>query len=216
MKFQKYEILYLTLFLVAIIGILFHNKNSTKSDLDMLNFKVIDNFISDEDAKTLIQLAEQNGFHRSTVNFPGKSDQTNSSHSDRTSYSSTPPFNHEVIQKLRQKTRQLLQIEDEKIESLQIVRYKVNEEYKAHFDASVNLPRKHTILIYLNTLDDPRNGGATEFPRISKIIRPKIGRAVYFCNLRKDGSINPLSLHAAQSIIGNGIVKYACNVWIRK
>ncbi|MAP96102.1 MAG: oxygenase [Ponticaulis sp.] len=83
-------------------------------------------------------------------------------------------------------------------------KYEIGQEFKSHTDyfepnSPEYLPntgergqRTWTFMIYLNSTPE---GGATRFPRLDKLFRPKEGMAVVWNNLNPDGSINPWTLH---------------------
>lgn len=83
-------------------------------------------------------------------------------------------------------------------------KYLVGQEFKSHTDyfepnTAEFLPntgergqRTWTFMVYLNSTPE---GGATRFPRLEKLFRPKQGTAVIWNNLNPDGSVNPFTLH---------------------
>lgn len=114
-------------------------------------------------------------------------------------------------------------------EKMQVIHYKVGEEYKFHYDAYDRTDKekyKHfcsergnrikTALIYLNEVEE---GGETAFNKILPFgehltVAPKAGRAVVFHNVNYDGSLNKYSSHAGLHVIKGE--KWAFNLWLRE
>ena len=83
-------------------------------------------------------------------------------------------------------------------------KYEVGQEFKQHTDyfepgtaeyapnTDERGQRTWTFMIYLNETPE---GGATRFPRLDKLFRPKEGMAVAWNNLTPDGQPNPWTLH---------------------
>ena len=101
-------------------------------------------------------------------------------------------------------------------ERAQITKYDVNGEYKLHSDAfdpetlkKQSKQRDGTFLIYLN---DVAKGGETDFPRLGKRIRPRMGTALWF-RPSKNGQIDEALLHAALPLKEG--VKYIVQIWSR-
>ena len=92
-------------------------------------------------------------------------------------------------------------------EILQGQYYEQSQEFKSHTDyfegeafdefASIEGQRTYTFMVYLN---DVHNGGETEFVAIDKKIKPQQGMAVIWNNLKKDGSVNPSTMHHAHPV----------------
>lgn len=109
-------------------------------------------------------------------------------------------------------------------EPLQVVRYGPGEEYKPHLDAFSatddggrraiaqyeGRQREATLLIYLQA---PEKGGDTIFPRIGLSVPPLPLAAVYWRNVRPDGSIDERTLHGGAPVSMG--TKYAANLWLR-
>ena len=104
-------------------------------------------------------------------------------------------------------------------ESLGVLHYGVNEEYKPHRDylhdpklCGPGTPgqRVRTIFCYLN---EPELGGETEFLHWNQRFTPKLGRAVIFDNVR-DGNVDPDSVHAGLPILSGE--KWLATLWIRE
>lgn len=113
------------------------------------------------------------------------------------------------------------------IEPIQVVRYREGEFFGTHHDTgeydetnkTVATPLKNchskrriaTIFCYLNDLEYDQ-GGATHFPLCGISIQPKKGRAVLWCNIKKDGSPDARTVHEGRAITDG--VKYGLNIWI--
>lgn len=97
-------------------------------------------------------------------------------------------------------------------EPLQILRYRPGQQYRAHFDglANVGNQRVMTMLIYLN-----RNytGGETVFPKVGISFRGEAGDALLFRNVRADGALDEMSLHAGLPVVRGE--KLLASRWIR-
>lgn len=108
-------------------------------------------------------------------------------------------------------------------ESMQIIHYGPEQEYRPHFDAfNLSLPRGQraakwggqrlvTALVYLNKV---QAGGATQFPKLGITVPATPGRMVIFHNTTHDISgPHPLSLHAGMPVEAGE--KWAFNMWFR-
>lgn len=104
-------------------------------------------------------------------------------------------------------------------EGLQVLNYKIGEEYKAHFDyfppdqvdSNSGGQRIATLLIYLN---DVEAGGETVFPKLGLSVVPKKGSAVYFHYGNSKGQVDRMSLHC--SIPVQKGEKWVATKWIRE
>lgn len=175
------------------------------------NVILINNFISDEDCDYLIKTYNEKVFRSKVVD--------GEVHPSRTSSTFYMPNNDPVCVKLREKTAEFLKIPIDNIESLQFLRYIKGERYLYHYDylstPNITNQRVHTILLYLNTLNE-EDGGATSFWHYKKKVSPVKGMGVWFRNLNQDGSLNTQSMHAGEEILTEGTIKYAVNIWTRQ
>ena len=108
-------------------------------------------------------------------------------------------------------------------EPLNVLYYRIAEEYKFHYDfLSVNNEderrllkeggqRKYTFLISLN---EEYSGGETYFPRLGVKYRGRLGDALMFQNASGDGQPNELMLHAGMPVTSGQ--KWVASKWIRE
>ena len=108
-------------------------------------------------------------------------------------------------------------------EPVQGQRYEVGQEFKGHTDyfepqgadfqrfCDVSGNRTWTFMIYLN---DVEAGGATRFKVIGKTFQPETGKLLCWDNHRKDGSLNPATLHHGMKVRKG--VKYVITKWYRE
>ena len=175
----------------------------------------IQQFINHDDCQYLINTYNDKLHHSYTLN---SSTNTSEIHPSRTSSSFYLPDHDNVVQSIKLKTADYLNIPITHIEPLQLLRYMKGERYLYHHDYlksdTVTNQRVHTVLLYLNTLQ-PSDGGATSFFHHSLKIYPIEGNAVWFRNMNKDGKVLDTSLHSGEEIHTDAI-KYAINIWIRQ
>jgi len=122
-----------------------------------------------------------------------------------------------IVTRIEKRISQIMNIPTEHGEGLQILNYKIGQEYKAHFDfftstnKAINNPRISTLVMYLN---DVEQGGETYFPKLNFSVSPQKGMAVYFEYFYNDQTLNELTLHGgAPVIVGD---KWAATQWMRR
>jgi len=206
------------------------NKNKSKSKYSLSSHKekfsnllietrpiqLIDDFISSNVCDELIELAKPR-FKTSTVYL------TNQGSVDTNSRSSSCAYfkrgENELIKSIESKVASLLSIDLKQIEPLQIVRYEKGQQYKYHYDYfgqetdQNKNQRLHSILVYLNDLDEV-DGGSTHFPLLKIRTCPYKSRAILWNNLNPDGQENNLTLHAGEPVL-NDKIKYVLTIWTR-
>ncbi|MDU0200921.1 MULTISPECIES: 2OG-Fe(II) oxygenase [Paenibacillus] len=122
---------------------------------------------------------------------------------------------NEMIQRIEARISELMNIPISHAEPLQILQYKVGEQYHPHFDyfTSENVVnnRISTLVMYLN---DVEKGGETHFPSLRFSVTPKKGSAVYFEYFYNDSRLNELTLHAGNPVeVGE---KWVATQWMRR
>jgi prolyl 4-hydroxylase len=129
----------------------------------------------------------------------------------------------ELIAKIQARLAALVHWPIGSCEGLQVLKYQIGEEYRAHFDwIDPNLPglsnmmknggqRLATMVIYLN---DVEAGGDTSFPSIGLRIIAKKGAAVFFLNSDFKNIPDQLTLHAGSPVLRG--VKFIANKWFRE
>jgi prolyl 4-hydroxylase len=124
---------------------------------------------------------------------------------------------NDIITRIEKRTSQIMNIPVEHGEGLQVLNYKIGQEYKAHFDffssanRPVNNPRVSTLVMYLNDVEE---GGETYFPKLNFSVAPKKGMAVYFEYFYDNHHLNELTLHGGSPIIKGE--KWAATQWMRR
>ena len=130
---------------------------------------------------------------------------------------------------ITQRIASLLNIKEEYIEPLQLIRYHKGQFYRQHHDhglyygTSTSEQRPLTFLIFLSSMKNNGMGGQTKFNNLNIEIIPNIGDGVIWSNVDNDNKILLDAIHEAipptndNSDDGDdddGIIKYAMNVWI--
>lgn len=170
---------------------------------------VLANVLSDEECETLIEMSN-NKMKRSKI---GSSRKTNNI---RTS-SGTFLEESETVTSIERRIASIMNVPIDHGEGLHILKYKVGQEYKAHYDffaensAAATNNRISTLVMYLNDVEE---GGETFFPKLNLSVSPKRGMAVYFEYFYQDASLNELTLHGSDPVIKGE--KWVATQWIRK
>lgn len=108
-------------------------------------------------------------------------------------------------------------------EPLQVMRYGVGAEYRAHFDyfhlerpgeaalLTLGGQRVASLVMYLN---DVEAGGETTFPRAGFAVGPRKGSAVYFAYTDASSRVDPMSFHAGAPVTRGE--KWIATRWMRE
>jgi prolyl 4-hydroxylase len=132
-------------------------------------------FLSPKECAELIALS-QGQFARSTVGYGSIS-------SKRTSNSAGLGAGIPLVRRIRQRITEFTGASDGRIEEPSVVRYEVGQQYRPHFDSSLDgHHREFTLFVYLNTLPAPDAGGETEFTKLGVKFTPKEGDALFWRN----------------------------------
>mmetsp|Transcript_14552 Transcript_14552/g.16143 ORF Transcript_14552/g.16143 Transcript_14552/m.16143 type:complete len:270 (+) Transcript_14552:41-850(+) len=125
--------------------------------------------------------------------------------------------NDPVIQKVEARIATWTQLPAENGELLYLLRYQINQQYKAHHDyfADQVWIRGHgnriaTVLVYLGS---PEEGGQTAFPRVGLEVEAKAGDAVLFWDYHPNVTPDPNSLHQGKPVLQG--TKWCMTKWIR-
>jgi prolyl 4-hydroxylase len=197
-----------------------HNGNIIKTEDREINIiarvdepliVVLGNVLSDEECDELIRLSKDK-MQRSKIG------NTRDVNDLRTSSSMFfQEGENDTVSRIEKRVSQIMNIPVVHGEGLQILNYKVGQEYKAHFDfftsASnpVSNPRVSTLVMYLNDVEE---GGETYFPKLNFSVSPQKGMAVYFEYFYDDHQLNELTLHGGSPIVAGE--KWAATQWMRR
>lgn len=179
----------------------------------------IDNFVSDQESAHLIASAKDK-LAQALVSSAKEGVKS----AGRTGMNCWIPHKQDVVVKaLVQRVCDLVKLPRENAESIQMIYYGQDQQYKPHFDAwDPNTDRGQrcmarggqrlvTCLMYLNT---PNEGGGTIFPKLETEVKAQKGRIVIFHNCHVDTiERHPHSLHGGMPVIAGE--KWACNLWFR-
>jgi prolyl 4-hydroxylase len=117
----------------------------------------------------------------------------------------------------------------ERVESLQVVKYKQGQFFGPHHDTGVlfddgsvefpSSPPRRVATFFCYLTDVPEGcGGATRFPLLKDAngnvleVQPKKGMAVIWSDVTKDGDVDPLTVHEG-AVVTKG-EKYGLNIWV--
>jgi prolyl 4-hydroxylase len=168
---------------------------------------VLGNVLSEEECDALIRLSKDK-MKRSKIG------NTRDENEMRTSSSTfMEESDSEVVTRVEMRIAQVMNIPYEHGEGLQILNYKIGQEYKAHFDffKKAENPRISTMVMYLN---DVELGGETYFPKLNFSVSPQKGMAVYFEYFYDNQDLNDLTLHGGGPVIIGD--KWAATQWMRR
>lgn len=181
-----------------------------------------ENFLTDEEAEKLIEWGNTLGFERSTDSGPKnkRGEQMKKVSLARTSsntWCSNECESDPQIKAVYERIERVTGVPQDHYESLQLLRYDLDQYYREHHDASPNGkletagPRILTFFLYINDVEE---GGETDFPRINKRVTPKKGSAVLWPSVLDDQvwTIDERTRHTALPVIKG--VKYGANAWI--
>eukprot|EP01084_Bolivina_argentea_P288795 495737_1 len=181
---------------------------------------VIENVISDTELQLIIDLATKKLVRSRAGGDGGLEDSTRTSRTawlDRTE--------HPILDSIYRRAADILMIDEKllhsnkNVESMQVVHYDTEQEYKPHHDFGDHgeiTSRFITLLFYLNDMIDDNSGGQTSFPKGNNgkgiKVHPGKGNGVLFYDLLPDGNGDDKSLHEAVKLLKGE--KWICNFWV--
>jgi prolyl 4-hydroxylase len=179
--------------------------------------KEIKGFLSKKECQALVEMIEANNVRSSVV--VGGTDRSGVSETRTSSTSNLSP-NDETVKFIHQKIADNLGLDIKKGEDLQGQKYQVGQYFKEHNDYFIGDAydkhclssgnRTFTFMIYLN---DDFDGGGTSFPKLGKIIKPELGKAVVWQNTI-NGEPQPETMHEGTTITKG--IKYIITSWWRE
>ncbi|XP_067308722.1 prolyl 4-hydroxylase subunit alpha-1 isoform X2 [Pseudorasbora parva] len=117
----------------------------------------------------------------------------------RTSQSVFLEEDHPVLARISQNIADITGLSVESAEVLHVQNYGIGGRFESHYDASMS---------------DVEKGGATVFPEVGVALKPKMGSAVFWYNLQKNGRVDWDTLHAGCPVLmGN---KWLATKWIHE
>ena len=176
---------------------------------------VYQNFLKPADCEKLIERIDQ-GAQPSIVYKAANSK------GFRTSYScNLDRFDPDLLH-LDERICGLVGLDARQGETLQGQRYQPGQYFKPHHDYfhvdqgywKLEKPfggqRTWTAMVFLN---EPEEGGETEFPHLGFQMMPRTGMLMIWNNLSLDGRVNPYTLHSGNAVTRG--VKYIVTKWFR-
>ncbi|GHH96720.1 2OG-Fe(II) oxygenase [Neobacillus kokaensis] len=177
----------------------------------------LDNVLSDEECDRLIEISISRLKPSKVVDSVTGEIKTASG---RTSSGTYYQLNETaLIGRIEQRLAELTDFPIENGEGMQVLNYKVGEEYKPHFDyfpenkiqLSTGGQRIGTVLMYLNNV---QAGGETIFPKAGISVTPKKGSAVFFHYGNSEGQVDRMSLHSSIPVVEGE--KWVATKWLRQ
>ena len=176
--------------------------------------RVIDNFLSTDEAQRLIDSTNQENLDRSQIVSGGQAiddaTRTSSHHIVYHRYKQDP-----AMLSIIARGAMLAGVPVDHAEQAYVCRYSGGDYYYGHYDFASGFLTEHrlcTVLIYLNDVE-PAHGGETFFRELNLAVRPVTGRAVCWTNTNPDGSNHYEAMHAALPPIDSE--KWVVQLWFR-
>lgn len=98
-------------------------------------------------------------------------------------------------------------------ETLQVVRYRPGQQYRAHLDAIPGMANQRHLTL-LTWLNDDYRGGETIFTELDLALRGHTGDALIFANALLDGRPDPATRHIGSAVTDG--TKLLASRWIRQ
>ncbi|WP_380779679.1 prolyl hydroxylase family protein [Sphingomonas sp. R86520] len=190
--------------------------HAVKLPTNHVELYIVRDFLSREECDALIALIDANRVPSPVVS----DDPIPSYRTSETCYLYPGP---DAVAVVERKLDALTGLDPRYGEALQGQRYAVGQEFKPHHDffdtgqaywqdqAAMGGQRTWSAMTFLN---EPEEGGRTNFPTAGVMIAPKAGNLVIWNNMDEYGVPNPGSLHQGMPVAQG--VKYVLTKWYRE
>jgi len=191
-------------------------KTLRKIDSDKLDLYTLDDFLSPKECERIIALIGHH-LHPSALSYVPDDKSFRTSQTAELCHLRSP-----VALNLDATICRTLGIRTEYSEGIQAQRYDAGQQFKPHWDyyppgsnlyeryAGVRGNRTWTFMVYLN---EGMVGGGTRFTELDLTFQPKTGMALFWNNLKPDGSPNPATMHCGEPVISGH--KIIITKWFR-
>jgi len=184
----------------------------------MAEIVTIENFLTDEECDLLVGMIDNN---HSPSYVDGGEEYSVQDKEHRTSSTCMLDERDSSVFSIKERIANFLKVDINKGQQLEGQLYEPGQFFKPHCDwfegesyinhALSSGNRTHTFMIYLN---EPEEGGETNFPELDQSIKPKKGMALVWENLNEDGSGNTDFLHEGSEVKKGK--KYIITSWWRE
>jgi len=184
----------------------------------MAEMVTIENFLTDSECDLVISMIDEN---HSTSFVDGGKNISEQKLDYRTSSTCMLNESDSDVLSIKQRISDFLKVDIKKGQQLEGQLYEPGQFFKPHCDwfegdsyinhALSSGNRTHTFMIYLN---EPEEGGETNFPELDQSIKPKKGMALVWENLNEDGSGNYNFIHEGSEVKKGK--KYIITSWWRE
>lgn len=195
---------------------LMRHPDALKIDCEGLDLFVVRGVVTPDECADLIDLIEQD---LTPSTLLGSLDDPEF----RTSHSCNVRADEPLVQALEAKIQAIVGIQPELGETVQGQRYRVGQQFKPHFDffhttepywpsqEATGGQRTWTAMLFLN---EPDEGGHTNFTEVNVSVRPRTGNLLIWNNMTPEGELNLKSMHQGSPVLGG--TKYVMTKWYRE
>ncbi len=181
-----------------------------------LDLYICQYFMTPEECQGVIDLIEQD-------NYPSTLYAGTEQNGFRTSHSCNLDPYQPLIMKVERRICELMGMDPRHGETLQGQRYAVGQQFKPHHDyfhtsqsyweseRKTGGQRTWTAMIYLN---EPEEGGETNFPKAGMCVQPQTAMLVMWNNMNDVGAPNDLTIHEGCAVKAG--TKYIVTKWFRE
>ncbi|GAA1960004.1 2OG-Fe(II) oxygenase [Microbacterium deminutum] len=165
-----------------------------------------DDWLDERDARRIREELDFTFWKRSQVLDRGPEGLHSRESTERTSESTNErwftPKLRERVARIEQRICLELDVEAERLEPWQAVRYEPGGRFGIHHDGGsfADDPAGERVLTFLLCLQAPDAGGATYFPELDLVVPPVVGRLIVWQNLTPSGEIDERMRHAATPV----------------
>ncbi|CAB9519968.1 Prolyl 4-hydroxylase subunit alpha-1 [Seminavis robusta] len=185
---------------------------------------VLDNFLSDEESDTLIEVGMDIGYKRSAdvgrKRFDGTYEaEVNEDRTSKNSWCGGFCLEDSNTQRILQRIENVTGIPSDNGEMLQLLKYEKGQFYRTHHDLIAHQrdrPCGVRILTFFLYLNDVELGGGTNFPELGLTVQPKKGRALIWPSVLDEDPNERDDRTDHQALPVKAGVKYGANAWIHQ